>query len=105
MRARIIPDSRRVCLLILLALGPLAGLLAVAGVSQSPTWPTPQNQATSQSGSDSKAADLPASKFAARGIKLVLKDGSYQLVRSYEQKGEAVRYYSVERSAWEEIPA
>ena len=36
--------------------------------------------------------------------KLFLKDGSYLLVSSYEVRGERVRYFSVERAAWEEIP-
>jgi hypothetical protein len=39
-----------------------------------------------------------------RGKKLVLKDGTFQLVRSYEKNGDRVRYFSVERGAWEEIP-
>jgi len=40
-----------------------------------------------------------------RGRKLMLKDGTFQLVRSWERQGERVRFYSIERSAWEEIPA
>jgi hypothetical protein len=40
-----------------------------------------------------------------RGKKLMLKDGSFQLVRSYEKDGDRVRYYSVERGQWEVIPA
>jgi hypothetical protein len=42
---------------------------------------------------------------AIRGQKLVLKDGSFQLVRNYERSGERVRYFSAERGDWEEIPA
>lgn len=37
--------------------------------------------------------------------KLVMKDGSFQLVRSYHVEGDRVRYFSIDRSEWEEIPA
>jgi hypothetical protein len=40
-----------------------------------------------------------------KGKKLILRDGSFQLVREYTRQGDRVRYWSVERSAWEEIPA
>lgn len=39
-----------------------------------------------------------------RGMKLVLKDGTFQVVREYQRNGDRVRYYSLERAAWEEIP-
>jgi hypothetical protein len=40
-----------------------------------------------------------------KGKKLVLTNGSFQLVREYSVQGDRVRYWSIERSAWEEIPA
>jgi len=42
--------------------------------------------------------------WAALNVKLYLKDGGYHLVREYEVQSDRVRYYSVERSQWEEIP-
>lgn len=37
-------------------------------------------------------------------FRLYLKDGSYQVVRSYQVIGNRVRYFSVDRADWEEIP-
>lgn len=39
------------------------------------------------------------------GKKLVMKDGSFQIVSSYQLDGDRVRYFSVERGEWEEVPA
>jgi hypothetical protein len=51
------------------------------------------------------AKDDPGAPRLSHGKKLMLKDGNFQLVRSYERKGDRVRYFSVERGDWEEIPA
>lgn len=47
---------------------------------------------------------LLAGAALAANIKLYLKDGDYQLVREYKVVSDRVRYYSIERSDWEEIP-
>jgi len=64
--------------------------------------------AGSADGASGKSGTSKANPAVARlshGTKLVLKDGNFQLVRSYERNGERVRYFSLERGDWEEIPA
>jgi hypothetical protein len=45
------------------------------------------------------------SQVYPRGLKLMLADGTYQLVREYQRNGDHVKYFSMERGAWEELPA
>ncbi len=40
----------------------------------------------------------------AANLKLYLKDGSYHVVREYKVEADRVRFYSIERSEWEEMP-
>jgi hypothetical protein len=55
---------------------------------------------------ESKTANTEKkSEVYPRGLKLMLTDGTYQLVREYQRNGDHVKYYSMERGAWEELPA
>jgi hypothetical protein len=47
---------------------------------------------------------LFASLLTAANLKLYMKDGGYQIVREYQVQGDRVKFYSVERTEWEEIP-
>lgn len=58
-----------------------------------------QSQAPATPSTSAKLEDTP------RGKKLILKDGTYQVVREYQRNGDRVRYFSLERGDWEEIPA
>lgn len=66
-------------------------------------------QDAGNSGQDStvRNSQVPAPRAPAtsRGQKLMLKDGSFQLVREYAVQGDRVRYYSLDRSQWEVIPS
>jgi len=62
-------------------------------------WGVPQDDQP-KSAKDQSTVRVPLPK----GKKLVLADGTFQIVREYSVQGDRVRYWSVERSAWEEIP-
>jgi hypothetical protein len=42
---------------------------------------------------------------AAANVKLYFRDGTDQLVREYQVAGDRIRFYSVDRDEWEEVPA
>jgi hypothetical protein len=47
----------------------------------------------------------PDSAGLARNHRLILKDGTYQQIRQYTLAGDRVRYLSLDRGEWEEMPA
>ena len=68
------------------------------GRSQTGDSGSPSAARQNSGGSDTPPAPLP------KGKKLVLKDGTFQIAREYSIEGGRVRYWSVERGEWEEIP-
>jgi len=71
--------------------------------AQAPPGPDTSKPVEQSAGQEKSKPGLPGG--APNGKKLILKDGNFQLVREYTRNGERVRYFSLERGAWEEIPA
>jgi len=88
---------------------PIVGALLLAGPGflvggGNPLLAT-QRDADSRADSQAPSAPTQIPETIPKGKKLILKDGTFQMAREYSVEGDRVRYWSVERSQWEEIPA
>lgn len=83
-----------------LSLASAAALFAPALLAQAAAGPARQSPPQ-----PTKPASPVPIEPMPRGKKLMLKDGNFQVVREYKIEGERIRYYSLERSQWEEIPS
>jgi hypothetical protein len=78
----------------------LAVLLSLSGNFAYASRPGQQGADARSSASQSQ---IPSA--LPKGKKIILRDGTFQLAREYSVEGDRVRYWSVESSQWEEIPA
>jgi hypothetical protein len=79
--------------------------LAYSSVSLgSPKQQSAAKPDASQSPASAASSQNAASPALPRGKKLMLKDGTFQLVREYQVEGDRVRYYSIDQMDWQEMP-
>jgi hypothetical protein len=92
-----------------LLIGLAAALVSLAGTSNGVGSGKGSVQAISSNPQNSNqqsqtSSPNPTKPPLPRGKKLILKDGSVQLVREYQVMDDKVRFYNTERSQWEEMP-
>jgi len=96
-------NARRIlrCLVAPLLLAPASLALVQQATPPPPQAPAQEKSAPTPAPVASAAVPVPL----PQGTRIILKDGNFLLVREYKIEGARVRYWSVERSEWEEIPA
>jgi hypothetical protein len=83
----------------------VAAVALCVALSTSPSLATQSTSEPSQSAASDAA--LKSGHYVStlpRGTKLMLKSGSYELVREYYVQDDRVRYYDVDRADWEFVP-
>lgn len=96
--------SRRIPISLTLLLFAATAASAQNSQNSQPAQNSP-DQMTKQTDPNSKPLELkPAVPGMGKNHRLILKDGSYQMVRDYQIVGDRVRYLSQERGEWEELP-
>ncbi|MGD0839866.1 MAG: hypothetical protein ABSA32_01785 [Candidatus Acidiferrales bacterium] len=90
--------ARRIALSLALAM-----CLGAAGAARSQTPDAPESSNPPAPPPSDIQVTVPVP--LPQGKKLIMKDGTFQIAREYSVEGDRVRYYSVERSDWEEIPS